>query len=55
LTRADNGRDAPAVRITLISLALAAERVRLLVEQGEIEVDDALPPPVIEPTLRKVN
>jgi hypothetical protein len=54
LIRADSGRDAPAVRITLVSLALAAERVRMLTEKGEIEVDD-LPPPAVPPTLAKVN
>jgi hypothetical protein len=54
LTRADSGRDAPAVRITLVSLALAAERVRMVAETGEIEVDD-LPPAAIPPTLKKVN
>jgi hypothetical protein len=41
-----------AIRITLISLAVAAERVRVLAEKGEIEVDD-LPP--VPPTLAKVN
>ena len=45
---------APAIRITLISLAVAAERVRFLAEQGEIEVDD-LPPPAVPPTLAKIN
>jgi len=42
------------IRITLISLAIAAERVRMLTEKGEIEVDD-LPPLAIPPTLKKVN
>jgi hypothetical protein len=42
-----------AIRITLVSLT-ATERVRMLAEKGEIEVDD-LPPPAIPPTLRKVN
>jgi hypothetical protein len=43
------------VRITLVSLSIVAERVRMLVEKGEIEVDDALPPPAVSPTLKKVN
>jgi hypothetical protein len=43
---------APAVRITLISLAVAAERVRMLAEKGEIEVDD-LPPPAGPQTLAR--
>ena len=42
------------VRITLVSLAVAAERVRFLAEREEIEVDD-LPPPTIPPTLTKVK
>jgi hypothetical protein len=44
----------PPIRITLTSLAVAAERVRMLAEKGEIEVDD-LPPPAVPPTLKKVN
>jgi hypothetical protein len=32
------------IRITLVSLAHAADRVRVLAERGEIEIDD-LPPP----------
>ena len=31
-------------RITLIPLAVCVERVRMLVEKGELEIDDALPP-----------
>lgn len=54
MTRADSGQDAPAVRITLVSLTLAAERVHMLAETGEIEVDD-LPSAAIPPTLKKVN
>jgi hypothetical protein len=43
-----------AIRITLVSLAVAAQRVRYLAERGEIEVDD-LPPPAVPQTLAKVN
>ncbi len=43
-----------AIRTTLVSLAVAAQRVRYLAERGEIEVDD-LPPAAIPPTLKKVN
>jgi hypothetical protein len=42
---AETGR---AIRITLVSLWVAAQRVRFLAERGEIEVDD-LPPPAIPP------
>jgi hypothetical protein len=43
------------IRITLLPLVIAAERVRMLVEKGEIEVDDDLPPPASSPTLVKIN
>jgi hypothetical protein len=42
------------IRITLVSLAVAAQRGRYLAERGEIEVDD-LPPPAVPQTLAKVN
>ena len=43
-----------AIRITLVSLAVAAQRVRYLAERGEIEVDD-LPPPAIPQTAARFN
>jgi hypothetical protein len=42
------------VRITLVSLAVAAERVRFLAEREEIEVDD-LPPPTIRQRLQRLR
>jgi hypothetical protein len=43
----------PIVRITLVSLAVAAERVRQLAETGEVDVDDL--PAAVLPTVTRVN
>jgi hypothetical protein len=51
---AEHGETRRAIRTTLVSLAVAAQRVRYLAERGEIEVDD-LPPPAVPPTPAKVN
>ncbi len=40
------------IRITLVSLAVAAGRMRFLAERGEIEVDDLPPPGVPQPVAR---
>jgi hypothetical protein len=42
-------RQGPAIRITLISLVVSAERVRMLAQRGEIEVGDPTSP-AIPPT-----
>jgi hypothetical protein len=54
LSGAEHGETRRAIRTTLVSLAVAAQRVRYLAERGEIEVDD-LPPPAVPPTPAKVN